>query len=162
MPTGGRSRSFLPTLPDIPVGVPPELREWLRDLKLQLGKFFNDAHLFTPDFRLFGRVSRISLLDLFILEPTEMFMEVFSDTGGAVSSNATNAIREGKLGQILIIENIGVQLVTIKNNAKTKNTIAKILCLVSVFNLLVGKLFLEYLCLSFFAIKLRNVNDYNF
>src|SRR4030067_2356194 len=120
MPTGGRSRSFLPTLPDIPVGVPPELREWLRDLKLQLGKFFNDAHLFTPDFRLFDCVSRLSLLDLFILEPTEMFMEVFSDTGGAVSSNATNAIREGKLGQILIIENIGVQLVTIKNNAKTK------------------------------------------
>ena len=120
MTTGGRSRSFLPTLPDVPMGVPSELRGWLRDLKLQLEKFFNDARLFIPDFRLFGRVNRIPLLDLFILEPTEMFMEVFSNTGGAVSSNATNAIREGKLGQILIIENIGVQLVTIKNNAKTK------------------------------------------
>src|SRR3989338_6413134 len=41
-----------------------------------------------------------------------------------------------------------------RNNAKTKKRIAQIPCLVSVFNLFIEDVNLEFFCLSFFAIQL--------
>lgn len=119
---GARQRSSQPAFLDPPATLlrtNPDLYYWLREWKLQVERYAIENKFFAPDTRVIGRTVRQELADGFIIEPDEIFVEIRSG-GGAIASDVTAAIRDGKLGQVLIIQNIHTEVITIRNNAKTK------------------------------------------
>jgi hypothetical protein len=108
----------LPELPPIPSNVEPQLRWWLEQLKLELERIFLELFDLVATTELTARVTKQTVAATFVIDPVSFFLEL--NAAGAVTSSLTTAIKNGKLGQWLIIQNTTVNAITVKDNANTK------------------------------------------
>ena len=108
---------YIPRLPTSPKNIENVL-EWIEVTRRELNTWAHDLFNTVPDSRLFGRVSTQVLSASFTIDPTSPFMAILSDS--VVTSDVTIAVKAGKIGQWVVVSNIGSNNITVKNNALTK------------------------------------------
>lgn len=97
---------------------PPKDDIWSANLIKQLTDTFRDINNLMMPKTGVGRFSTQTLGDNFTISQDGLI--VLLDSGSAVTSNDIVAIKNGQLGSLLILINMGSNNITIKNNANTK------------------------------------------
>lgn len=106
------------TTPPTPPPGSEILVSWLTQTITELSRWFSLASFQLLDSRAILGVGAQQLSNGFTLVSNQPIVEMFT-TGGPVISDAANAISDGVIGQLLILENKGPDTVTIKNAAAT-------------------------------------------
>lgn len=97
-----------------------ELLRWADYITTELRNFYGRADIELADTRLDAFIyNHPQLAAGFTIAPNGYWIEIHSVTG-AVSSDATTAIKNGRSGQRIVLHNLSASNVTILNGAKTK------------------------------------------
>lgn len=91
---------------------------WSRDIVQELNRAFKELQQYSMSHTGSGRRSHATVAAGFTLTADGLILTL--DSAGAVTSDVTTAIKDGQYGDWLIIINIGVNNITIKDNANTK------------------------------------------
>ena len=107
---------FRPIIPTPPRD-PEEVIRWAQALSDVLAKYFRDAEISLLDKRAFVSVEKQLPGAAFTISPNSVRIELYTTVG--ITSHATTAIKDGEVGQLLILQNVGTATITIKHAANT-------------------------------------------
>lgn len=116
-----RFTSNIPNIPHVPeTRNIDSITAWLRQFANEQQRFNRDVLDQKIDGDLISTVSTQVLTDGFTIEPNAHTIEM--SCSGNITSSTTTAIKDGRQGQVIILQNITAFTITLKHDANTKLT----------------------------------------